>query len=272
MVESILIPVVSLTVTAIVLGGCIVFVSKKYYVYEDPMIEKVTTLLPGANCGACGYPGCAQLAAALVETKDATAVCPVADEETMAKIGEVLGMTLSGAKPLVCTVRCQGSNAVSKETARYHGIMDCWAALQVFHGTKLCPYACIGLGSCLNACNYDALSLSDGLVHIDGERCVGCALCISECPTQVLEMTERSAWRYYVACSSRDKGNLTRKYCDVGCIACQRCVKECPADAINMEDNCAVIDQDACVACGVCADVCPTNSIVLIHDPIKTKD
>lgn len=270
-VAGILIPVVSLTVTALALGGCIVLVSKKFYVYEDPLIETITKLLPNANCGACGYPGCSQFAAALVETRNPQLACPVGGEAIAESIGPILGMKLAEAQPVVCAIRCQGTTKHAKETAEYHGIMDCWAAMQAFHGTKLCAYACTGLGSCLSACNYGALRIEDGLLHIDGDRCVGCGLCIQECPVKVLEMVPRSAWRYYIACSSKDKGAATRKYCDVGCIACKRCEKDCPAEAITVTDNVAVIDQNLCVACGVCIDVCPTKSIVLIHDSTKKR-
>jgi len=266
MLESILIPVISLGGIAFVLGLCIVFVSKTFYVQEDPLLSTVIDLLPGANCGGCGYPGCSQFAAALVEKKDPSMVCTFGGPEIAQKIGSALGIQMSETEPLVCTVRCHGTDNVAKVTANYHGIKDCWTVKIAFHGTKICPYGCLGLGSCISACDYGALSLKDGIINVNPDRCTGCGLCVDACPQQVLEMQPREPWKYYVACSSKDKGALTMKYCEVGCIGCKKCEKICPTDAIKVENFCATIDQEKCSACGLCAEVCPTNSIVLTKD------
>ena len=266
MLNSILIPVISLTITALVLGVSIVLVSIKFHVDEDPLIEAVAKLLPGANCGACGQPGCSQFAATLVETRDPLMACPTISSDVNEQIGAILGMKLSGAKPIICAVKCQGTNAVSKLTAEYHGIADCWAAKQAFHGTKVCPYACLGLGSCLSACTYDAMRIVDGIVEISAQNCVGCGLCVKECPVGVLEIQERQPDRYFVACSSTDKGGATKKYCEVGCIGCKKCAKACPVEAITVDNFCAVIDQSKCTSCGECIEACPTHSIVLKKD------
>jgi ferredoxin len=199
-------------------------------------------------------------------------VCPANSAEANEQIGKALGIDLSGGKPVVCAVKCQGNSAVSKMTATYHGIEDCWAAMQTLHGTKVCPFSCIGLGSCVSACKYGALEIVDGMVAVDSDLCVGCGLCIKTCPVQVLELQDKWSWRYYVACNSKDKGAVTRKYCEVGCIGCKQCEKVCPADAVKVENFCAVIDQDTCVACGLCIEECPTKAIVLKHDAIKAKE
>ncbi|MEA2014814.1 MAG: RnfABCDGE type electron transport complex subunit B [Thermodesulfobacteriota bacterium] len=266
MLSSILVPVISLTITALVLGVGIVLVSIKFHVEEDPLIEAIVKLLPGANCGACGQPGCAQFAATLVATRNPALVCPTMSSEANEQIGAILGMKLSEKSPCICAVKCQGTNAVSKLTADYHGIVDCWAAKQAFHGTKVCPYACLGLGSCISVCNYDAMRIVDGMVEIIEENCVGCGLCVKECPVGVLEIHEKKPERYLVACSSMDKGATTRKYCEVGCIGCMKCVKACPVEAITVNSFCAAIDQSKCTSCGKCIEVCPTHSIVLRND------
>ncbi|HOO89242.1 MAG TPA: RnfABCDGE type electron transport complex subunit B [Syntrophales bacterium] len=269
MLNSIFIPVITLTVTALVLGISIVLVSKKFHVDEDPLVEAVVKLLPGANCGACGQAGCSQFAVTLVATRDPNLACPALSADGTEQIGAILGMELSGMKPVICTVKCQGTTAVAKQTAEYHGIMDCWAAKQAFHGTKVCPYACLGLGSCLSACTYDAMRIVDGIVEIIEENCVGCGLCIKECPVNVLELQEKKPNRYLVACRSTDKGAATKKYCEVGCIGCKKCEKACPAEAITVDNFCAVIDQSICTSCGACIEACPTHAIVLKEDNIR---
>ncbi len=269
MISEAFIPAVSsLGAVALTLGVIIHYVSKKFHVEEDPMVTIINDILPGVNCGACGYPSCGQFAEVLVETKDSSMSCPVGGSDLAAKLGETLGITMAEPKPQTAVLLCQGDNNTARETAEYLGIQDCWAATQAFVGPKQCKYSCVGLGSCIAYCDFDAMRLENGLVVIDKDRCTACAACIAACPTGVLVMQDKKAERYFIACNSHDKGAATKKACDAGCIACQKCVKVCEDNAIVIENFLARIVQEKCTACGKCIDVCPTkvNCIRLEND------
>ena len=264
MFNSIIVPVISLGSVALALGLIIVFISKKFYVKEDPLVGTVHELLPGVNCGACGYPGCEAFAKELVKTRDSSMSCPPGGAALSEQLGYALGMKMAEVKPVASVLTCQGSFDHATPTADYKGINDCWAAKQCFSGTKLCPYSCFGLGSCVAVCKYGAMSLENGLVVIDEEKCTGCGICITECPQGMLVMQDKTKSRYTVACKSVDKGAATRKYCKVGCIACNKCVKVCEDDAVKVENFIAIIDQNKCTACNKCLEACPTHSITVV--------
>lgn len=274
MVNEAFIPAVtSLGSLALLLGIIIYVVSKKFHVAEDPMVTIINGILPGVNCGACGYPSCNQFAEELVRTKDTSMTCPVGGSELAAKLGDSLGIEMAEPKPVVCAVLCQGSDNVAKPSAEYVGIQDCWAATQAFAGPKLCRHSCIGLGSCIAWCDFNAMRIENGLIVIDSELCTGCGACIPACPTGVLVMQDKKADRIFIACNSHDRGADTKRACDAGCIACQKCVKECPEEAIVIENFVARIIQEKCTSCGKCIEVCPTkvNCIVRMNDTVNTK-
>jgi len=263
MLNAILIPVLSLSAVAFCLSLIIVFISKKFVVHEEPLVGTVYELLPHANCGACGFPGCEAFAKALVKTRDSSLSCPPGGTQLAEQLGYALGMKMAEVKPVVSVVACQGTYENAKATAEYEGINNCWAAKQCISGTKVCPFACFGLGSCVAVCKYGAMRLENGIVVVDENKCTGCGLCIEECPQKVLVMQNKTKSRYTVACRSTDKGAATRKYCKVGCIACNKCVNVCEYDAVKVENFVAKIDPEKCTACNKCLEACPTNTIII---------
>ena len=253
---EIFVPILSLSAITFILGLAILWASKKFHVNRDPLIDTLTAMLPGVNCGACGYPGCAQFAENMVKKRDPSKICPVGGSELSYELGRLLGIKLDEAKPVVCVALCNGSGKTTKFLAEYKGIRDCWAAMQILPSLKQCGYGCVGLGSCVSACKYGALKIKDGLIVVDDQRCIGCGLCIVKCPQGVLKMTEKREKKFLVACRSEDKGAATRKYCSNGCIACGLCVKACKYGAVKVENFCAVIDDAKCVSCGDCVAAC----------------
>lgn len=266
---DILIPLLSLSGVTFVLGLAILWASKKFHVTRDPMIDTVSSMLPGVNCGACGYPGCSQFAENLVKTRDTSKVCPVGGAELSYELGRILGIKLDEAKPVVCVALCNGSEKTTKFLAEYKGIRDCWAAMQILPSVKQCVYGCVGLGSCVASCKYGALKVKDGVIVVNPDKCIGCGLCVPKCPQVVLKIVEKKRRVFITACQSHDKGPATRKYCSNGCIACGLCVKACKFGAIKIENNCAVIDQEKCKSCGLCVKPCPVKCIHLIEYKLK---
>jgi len=246
---------------ALLFGAFLGFAAKKFAVEVDPRIEEIESILPGANCGACGYPGCAGFAKAVVEGKASPDGCIPGGAETAKMVSEILGTEAGEKVKMIATLKCRGGNQRAKKKFEYEGINECRAASLVQSGPLVCPDGCIGLGSCMEACPFDAITMSDeDLPVINPEKCTGCGVCIEVCPKNVLELMPEKK-HVWIACNNTQKGALTRKGCDTGCIGCMRCVKECPKDAITVENNLAHIDYDKCINCQICVVVCPTGTI-----------
>ena len=236
--------------------------AKKFAVEVDPRELAIVEALPSANCGACGYPGCAGYAKALVAGTIDPNQCPPGGAKTVAVLAKVLGVEAEVSKPEVAIVLCQGDNRKATEKYRYIGLQDCAAAQKIADGPKVCPGGCVGLGSCMRACPFGAIEMTaDGLAVISREKCTGCRNCIATCPRQVIRMTPLEA-TVHVLCNSHDKGAISRKYCKVACIGCQICRKTAP-NSYLIEDYLAEViyeyHEDAMVA----IERCPTKCI---HD------
>ena len=257
---NILPPTLILGGLGVVFGLGLSYASKIFAVDIDKRIAMIKEVLPGANCGACGYPGCDAFATGVVEGSAKIDGCPVGGYETASKIAEIMGATVDECEKKVARIFCRGTYSASKEKYDYYGIEDCFTASQVFGGQKACAHGCLGFGNCKDACAFDAIVIEEGIARILEENCTGCGKCVEACPQNIIELVPEKK-RYAVLCRSKDKGAITRKSCSVGCIGCMKCVKACPKDAISMVDNHAVIDTEKCVNCGVCVKVCPTSAI-----------
>lgn len=264
----------SLLATALLLGltglaGAIVlyFTAKRFRVDEDPRIDSVEALLPGANCGACGCRGCRDFAVTCVGRGSLEGLCcPGAREGAMAEIAAILGVApADDARRMVAVLRCNGSCSARPQRYVYDGASTCSVMDAVGVGSRGCSYGCLGCGDCTTACRFGALSIDSatGLPVVDTALCTGCGLCVGECPRSLLELRPagRRDRRVWVACSSRDRGAVARRQCEAACIGCGKCARECPFDAITVADNLAYINPEQCKACGKCLGVCPTGAI-----------
>ena len=267
----ILFSVLFLSGTAAVAALLLLLAAKMFKVEEDPRIEEVTAMLPGVNCGACGFPGCRGLAKALViaagEGDIAGLMCPVGGSQTMGVIGKFLGLEISETEPTVAVVRCGGSVEMTEKRFNYDGPPKCAIAHSLFSGEKGCPYGCLSLGDCVKACTFDAIHLNpqSGLPVVDECRCVSCGACVKACPRNLIELRPRGRKnrRAWVNCMNRDKGSVAIKICAAACIGCGKCVKACPdkIQAITLENHLAYIDPKKCTTCGKCVAACPTHAI-----------
>lgn len=237
------------------------FAAKTFEVEVDEREIKVRELLPGANCGGCGYPGCDGLAAAIAKGEAPANACPVANKEAHKEIAEVMGASVDETERMVAFVKCVGTCDKTRVKYEYYGVKDCnKAAMVPGKGNKKCSYGCMGFGSCVRACPFGAITIQNGIAVVNKEVCTGCTNCVASCPNKLIEMVPVSA-RHKVACSSLDKGKDTKLACDAGCIGCKLCVKACEYDAIAVDNNLAHIDYSKCTNCGKCAAVCPVKVI-----------
>lgn len=236
MLEIILISAGAVAILGLVLGLLIAVTAKKFEVQVDPRIEEVQNLLPGANCGACGYAGCAAMAEAIVTDGVAPSACPVNGEENQKKIAKLLGHEAQTKEKMVAVVFCGGSVSRAGRTAQYNGVMDCRSASIVANGGgKACRYGCLGFGSCARACTFGAIEMRDGLAVVHPELCKGCGQCVSVCPRKLIRLVPATA-KVHVYCNSLDKPQQKRKYCSVTCLTCRKCVKAAPEN-MNVQDQ-----------------------------------
>ncbi len=260
-------------IAILILGGIGIFsaailfvVSKRFYVKEDPRIEIIEGLLPGANCGSCGRSGCHDFACACAAADSLdNLVCPGAGNEAMKKIADVVGLAVSTAKPMVAVLRCNGSCENRPVTSSYDGPKSCAILSSLSAGTTDCPYGCLGCGDCVSACRFGALHMDPetGLPVVDYDKCTGCGACTKACPRHIIELRAKGPkdMRVWVACANKDRGPVAMKECRVACIGCGKCKKVCPFEAITVADNLAYIDFEKCRMCQKCVAECPTKAI-----------
>ena len=267
--------ILSLSGFGLLFGIILSIAYEKLKVEVDERVEEIGEILPQANCGACGYPGCSGYAQAVVDGVADLTLCSPGGPEVMKKIAEILGQSVEIPDVKIVTRALCGRDLNNhKMKYEYDGIKDCSSAVLLGGGGPLtCTYGCIGLESCMAVCQFDAISFNEKhLPVVDPEKCTKCMACVKECPKDLFVLTP-STKKVHVLCSSKDKGAEVRKYCDVGCIACKLCEKNCAYDAIHVVDNIAIIDYEKCVECGVCVHKCPKNTIVFDggHEEVRAE-
>lgn len=246
----------------LLIGLLLGIAGKKFEVKTDERIAAVRDALPGNNCGGCGYPGCDGVAEAIVNGQAPVTACPVGGPEVAKQIGKIMGQEVADSGRKTAFVKCGGSCGKTRKDYDYTGIEDCTMMAFVPNGgPKHCNYGCLGYGSCVKACQFDAIHIRDGVAVVDRELCKACGACVKVCPNQLIELVPYEGADYHVRCSSRDKGKAVMEGCDSGCISCRKCEKNCPAQAIQVKDNIAHIDYTLCVNCGKCMEECPKGCI-----------
>lgn len=260
-VTGVIIAAAVVGVIGLVIGLLLGVAGELFKVKVDEREMQVRDLLPGVNCGACGYAGCDGLAAAIAASEAPVDGCPVGGPDVAKAVGAVMGVSAEEKEKQVAFVKCAGTCDKAASKYEYHGLPDCrMASVAPGKGEKKCTYGCMGFGTCVKACPFDAIHIVDGIALVDKEKCVACGKCISSCPNQLIELVPYKS-QHIVACSSHDKGKQVKEACSTGCIGCTLCVKQCEFEAIRMDQNLAVIDYNKCTNCGKCAEKCPVKVI-----------
>ena len=255
----------------LVFGLVLAIASKVFYVKVDPRISQVAECLNGANCGACGFAGCAAYAEAVVTKGAACNLCAPGGADAAAKVAEIMGQTPGEFVRQVAFVRCSGGEKAHNKY-KYDGVKDCaLASASIGGGPRSCAYGCLGYGNCVSACKFGALSIVNGVAKVDHEKCQGCLACVAACPKNLIVAIPYDA-AGTIACNNTDKGGITRKVCESGCLGCHLCEKNCPHNAVHIINNLSVKDFSKCQNCGICAEKCPRKLIYFPGSPAQLQD
>ena len=277
MIEVILITVAVLGTIGLVAALVLFIIAKLFTVKEDPRIAQVNELLPGANCGGCGFPGCSGMAVACVKAADEGSLedlkCPAGGNECMKQIAALLGVEAKEHAAKVAVIRCNGTCENRPHVIKYDGALNCRIAHSTCQGETLCQYGCLGCGDCVSACSFGAIKMNTetGLPEVDYDKCGGCGSCAKSCPRNIIEirLVDKDKTGMVVECVNKDKGAVAKKACLTACIGCGKCAQVCGSDAITIENNLAYIDVEKCTLCRACEEACPSASIIMLGKPRK---
>ena len=241
---------------------------KKLQVFEDPRIDTLEQMLPHANCGSCGYPGCRPFAEALVSGKVLPGKCSVSSDEGRAAIAEFLGVGIGAEEKRVARLACGGGFNVALNRARYHGIQSCQAASLVSGGGKGCFWGCLGYGDCEAACDFNAITMNDyGLPDVNLDKCTACGDCVEVCPKDLFSLHPISH-RLWVNCKNLEHGDAVLEVCQAACTACGKCAMDAPNNLITMINNLPIVDYSRNHQTQVPIQRCPTGAIVWLDDKL----
>ena len=258
--NAILMSILAVSAIGLICGIMLVVAAKFMTVKVDERAAAIREALPGANCGACGYPGCDGYANAIVADGIKTNLCVPGGDATSRIISGLLGVEFEDVAARIAVCHCGGADGIAVKKMQYEGVQRCAAVKMHYGGEGACTFGCLGYGDCVTECQNDAITVVNGVAQIDSSLCSGCGLCTHVCPNGVIS-THDSTVKVVVSCVSLDRGADVRRKCTHGCIGCGKCARECPADAITIEENLAVIDYEKCTSCGHCAEVCITKCI-----------
>lgn len=263
---TIIIALAALGSLTLALAIMLMVANKKLYVYEDPRIDMVEDMLPHANCGACGFPGCRPFAEALVTGKALPGKCTVSTDEGRQRIASYLGVALGAEEKRVARLACGGGTNVARNRAQYHGISSCRAATLVSGGGKGCFWGCLGIGDCAVVCDFDAITMSaHGLPVVDLNKCTACGDCVEACPKDLFSLQPVSH-RLWVNCKNLEAGDDVLEECLVACTACGKCAMDAPGDLITMIHNLPVVNYSENHNTQKPIERCPSGAIVWLDD------
>ena len=267
---TIIIALAALGGLTLILVLMLILANKKLYVYEDPRIDVVEDMLPHANCGACGFPGCRPFAEALVSENVLPGKCTVSSDEGRLAIANYLGVALGSEEKQVARLACAGGTNVALNRANYQGLSSCQAATLVSGGGKGCFWGCLGHGDCDKVCDFDAITMNEfGLPVVDNDKCTACGDCVEVCPKDLFSIQPISN-QLWVACKNLEAGDDILEECQVGCTACGKCAMDAPGDLISMVHNLPVINYQENHKTQVPIQRCPTGAIVWLDEKLGT--
>lgn len=261
---NLLTPVLIVGIIGLLAGVILAVASIVMAVPKDEKAEALEEILPGANCGACGYSGCSGYAKAMAQGEAAPGLCSPGGAEVAHKCGELLGAGTVEVEYKTALVRCMGSYDNTTDKMVYDGIESCSAAALLMGGITSCRYGCMGMGDCVRACEYGAVSVCTGVAKIDPHKCRGCSKCVEACPKGMIKFVPLKK-QAVVRCSNCDKGKDVLPVCKIGCIGCGKCMKACEFDAVSVKNGLATVDAAKCTGCGKCVEACPRKVITLLE-------